>query len=400
VPGFKLNAQAYVMVGYGIPADLPKLPDRVHRLLYGTRSQLENQETGETVERVRTGVTALPGMGFAFGAHFFQEMELEFLVFYAKLAISVGVDVNISKNDARICADTGLPPGANGWYAQGRAYAALEGELGIQLDLFIWKGRFSIIELGAAVALYAQLPNPNYFQGRAALRFSILRGLVKGRCNFNIEFGEKCVIVTDNPLAGLEFISEMKTSDEGDPASVFTEVHTAFNFAMDGIIEIEEITEDDVIIRRFKPFVHKYTLTEADGTPAEQVTTSIEDDGYLAVLYSREALKPMTDYHVTIEIRAYELVSGGQRLVVTNSGDAAGDSRELDFTSGERPTTIVAENILATYPIPGQQYYLQNEVKSAALGNMANKGFFRIKQQDYLFETETEVIPPGSHATA
>src|SRR5690606_33356227 len=67
IPGFKLDAQAYVMVGYGIPAGLPPLPERVHDLLYGGRSQLENQETGGTVERVRTGVTALPGMGFAFG---------------------------------------------------------------------------------------------------------------------------------------------------------------------------------------------------------------------------------------------------------------------------------------------------------------------------------------------
>src|SRR5690606_15037560 len=162
---------------------------------------------------------------------------------------------------------------------------------------------------------------------------------------------------------------------ESDPTSVFTEVHTTFNFAMNRVIEIEELSGEEVIIRRFRPFVHDYTLTEADGTPVEQVTTSLEDDGYLAVLYSREALKPITDYHVAIEIQAYELIAGGgQRLVVTNSGETAGDSRELDFTSGERPETVMAENIVATYPIPGQRYYLQDEVKNAALGNMANKG--------------------------
>ncbi len=390
IPGLQLNANSYIMVGHGIPADLPPLPDDIRAILNESASaQLENQMTGSQVPRTRSGGTMQNGQGFAFGAHIHTALELNFLMFYTKLTMALGFDVNISKNLTRMCAQSGVVPGIDGWYAQGQAYAALMGEMGIKVDLFFIKGQFKFIDLKAVIAMQAKLPNPNYFQGRAALSYDIMQGMIKGRCNFNVELGEPCTPVSTDPLQGLTFISDMRTSENGTPTGVFEDVHTTFNFAMNEVLELEEESSGESVIRRFKPYVYQYVLRKADGTAIPQTSWRLMENGFLASMTHAEAFESATDYHAAIEVRCLELFANGSQRDSYRNGAVANETRAIDFTTGERPSTLMADNVLLTYPFQGQRNYLQQEVKHKNRNMWSDKGFMRIKQQDYLFATSS-----------
>ena len=391
IPGLNLQATSYIMVGHGIPADLPPLPDDIRAVLdANSDNKLNNQLTEGNITRTRSGGTMLNGQGFAFGAHFKSEFELNFLMFYAKMGLALGFDVNISKNLSRVCAESGIVPGVNGWYAQGQAYAALTGEMGIKVDLFFIKGEFKIIDLKAVIAMQAKLPNPNYFQGRAALTYDILQGMIKGRCDFNIEIGTKCTPVSTDPLQGLQFISDMNTSDNGSPASVFSDINTAFNFAMGQVLELEESSSGETVIRRFMPYIHKYELKGPDGSKVTGTSWRLLENGYIARMTHQEAFLSQSDYHVMVEVRSRELFANGSQMDTRINGEVANEQRELNFTTGDRPRDLMEENVLITYPIQGQRNYLQDEIRNNTKVPTPNKGFVKIKQQDYLFETASE----------
>ncbi|MBW7892633.1 MAG: hypothetical protein H3C48_16725, partial [Chitinophagaceae bacterium] len=382
IPGLTLDASSYIMVGHGIPADLPPLPEFISSVL-NEPSQLENQLTNIN-NRVRSNAVMSSGQGFAFGTSFDLSTQFNFLMFYAKLRLVLGFDANISQNDSRVCAETGTAPGINGWYAQGQAFAGIEGDIGIAVDLFFVKGNFSILNARAAIAMTAKLPNPNYFQGRAAFQYSILEGAVTGRCNFNMEFGQKCTVVSNDPLAGLSFINEMKMSDNSDPANVFSDVVTAFNFPVNQVLEIEEESSGEPVIRRFRPYVFDFNLKKGN-TSVSGDNWYVTDQNYLAVLSLNEAMDPETNYTATIELRVKEFLPDGRSIDVMKDGKLAKEVRELHFITGERPDHILEGNVVRSYPLIGQAHYLQGELKSG------DKAYVKIRRQDYLFNTQTEV---------
>lgn len=394
----RLEATSYIMVGHGIPADLPPLPPFIHDLLYAGSSQLDNPATAASVTRVRSNSALQNGQGFAFGMSFDMANEFNFLMFYARLRLMLGFDVNISQNSSRVCAESGEAPGVNGWYAQGQAYAAIEGDIGIKVDLFFIKGKFSILNAAAALAMRAKLPNPNYFQGRAAFRYSILGGAISGHCNFNMEFGQECTVVTNDPLAGLEFINDMRATDDGTPTSVFSDIQTSFNFGMNQVLEVEEESSGQPVVRRFEPYIYAYTLQKADNMPVSGVRWEKADEGYLATIRRDEAFDPRTAHRATIEVRVKQLLPDGRRIDVRRNDTIAREVRVWDFVTGDRPEHIVPENVLFTYPIIRQPNFLPEEGKNAVLGTLAGKGYVKIKQQDYLFQPESQIMPPGVNA--
>ena len=82
--------------------------------------------------------------------------------------------------------------GVNGWYGSGQAYTYLYGVFGVQAKVFGKTYRLPIVSGSSAVLLQAQLPNPIWLKGDVALQYNVLGGLVKGRGNFELEFGEQC----------------------------------------------------------------------------------------------------------------------------------------------------------------------------------------------------------------
>ncbi len=384
------DMNSYFMVGHGIPSELPPLPQFVSNLLNNSSGKrLENQLTSAN-RAGRSPALYQTGQGVAYGSSLDISNRFEYLVFYAQLRLVLGFDLNITKNPERVCAN-GIAPGHKGWYGQGQAYAGIEGSLGIHVDLWFVEGNFEIAKVGAAIAMVAKLPNPEYFAGRAALNYSILRGAVKGHCNFNIEFGENCVIANSNPLGDVKLITDMQPIGDQSP---MVNVSTAFMFPMDTPFEVEEAKADNtVIVRRFQPFIKRYQLFKVQGSvkiPVQDVFQQIEQAGSVGLLKHTSALEANTNYFAEIEVGVNEMTSGTPRLMPNS------EVKNVTFKTGERPQTLV--DIVDAWPIQNQRFFLQNEGLEPAVAlpstddvnfnpsPVGKKGYIKIGQQDYLFK--------------
>ncbi len=76
------------------------------------------------------------GRGFAIGMDLSVDTgDMNFLIFYARLRAGVGFDIMIKDYGETACKGSGQI-GIDGWYANGQAYAYVEGELGIKVNLW------------------------------------------------------------------------------------------------------------------------------------------------------------------------------------------------------------------------------------------------------------------------
>lgn len=388
-----LEFQAYFMVGNGIPAELPPLPREVEEMLNGAdpenRERLGEQALSSdprTTENTFDPTTDV-GDGLAFGAHLYLRLNPSFLIFYADLQAWLGVDVSIVRRPVpQVCTNTGREEGWNGWRANGQAYVALRGELGIGVDIpFICERcRIPIIELGAAVALSAQLPNPEYFSGRVGLQYNVLGGLVSGRCNFQVEVGEKCETGA-GPLEGITFIGDMKPGKPGGwdvkqrNVDVFVKPTVSFNIKMEEF----PLQRDDGRMCCYRPILAETKVFDRNGTAvALRSGESVwSNDRTVLTIKPNEALRANTDYRFSVKIAAEEQCEGspGWRPLAGQNNSGIIESGERFFRTGD-VRTLPDEQVLYAYPLKRQRYYLQGERPAG------NSNFLRVDQwqQDLL----------------
>ncbi|MFN7335882.1 MAG: hypothetical protein ACK5SS_08190, partial [Cyclobacteriaceae bacterium] len=175
---------SYFMVGTKIPGSPPP-PEAVSRILGG--KDLDYMKDLNAIGN---------GAGVAFGSAFsISTGDLTFLIFYAKFEAGLGFDIMIKNYGETYCSNTGRRIGINGWYANGQAYAYFEGAVGIRVKVFGKRRSIEILSIGAAAILQAQLPNPIWVQGTVGGYFSVLGGLVRGNCRFEVTLGKKCEMV-------------------------------------------------------------------------------------------------------------------------------------------------------------------------------------------------------------
>lgn len=385
------NMDMYLMVGYGIPATLPPLPDDIARVLYGPgQSELNTgaASTGAASTReMPPGASnkIQSGQGFAFGTTADISVRFDFAIFYAQLRTMLGMDINVSYNEGRICAETGLAPGINNWYAQGQIFAGLWGEMGVQVDLFFIKGEFPFISLAAAIMMQGGLPNPSYFNGRAGLEYSVLGGAVSGHCNFKFEVGEKCSVVNPNPLSDIEFIAEVLPGDGENDVSVFAYPTVIFNLPVEQLLEIPSGTQEEPDrVRVFKPIIHTFNVYNREDNSVVKGQQIFDEENTQLVYKIDEALAGNIRHTIEIEVKAREhFPNGTSRLVKDGSADWK-ERKEISFNTGERPDHIPEENLRYSYPIKRQAYFLQGESRQGVIR-------YHRSGQNYLFyETKDE----------
>jgi len=183
IGGIRANSQSYFMLGDVIPP-MPPPPKKVVELLKIPTTNLASN---------RNGASLATGKGIAFGSNFgFDTGDLKCLLFYARLDTQIGADVMLTHNNSIKCKGRQGIRGVNGWYGSGQAYTYLYGVFGVEARVFGKSYRLPIVSGSSAVLLQAQLPNPIWLKGDVALQYNVLRGLVRGRGNFELEFGEQC----------------------------------------------------------------------------------------------------------------------------------------------------------------------------------------------------------------
>ena len=341
-----IQTGAYFMVGDNIP-EMPPPPENVIRIL-GLQNEYKND---------RDDAAMLAGKGLAFGADFRMDTgNMNFLMFYARFAAGLGFDVMLKKYaDGISCKGRGKKGiGVNNWYAQGQVYAFFEGEIGIRVSLPFKKGNFPIIQGELAALMQAQLPNPVWIRGIVGGQFSILGGLVRGRCRFEVEIGKRCEFVGGNALSGVEIISDVKPEEGKPEVGVFTSPQATFNLAVDRPFEVRDLVDDKMKKYRVKLDYFK-VVERTSGRTIEGKMEWNEDHTALSFV-PKDILPSEKVLHAEIQVSFEENQRGRWNPV---SGVV--EKKALDFKTGKAPDHIVRRNIAYSYPVMKQLHFHAKE---------------------------------------
>lgn len=168
----------YLMVGHGVPNQLPAPPVQVTQLIQVPTSSLTRPASDAQ--------QILDGKGFAMGLDInVSTGPLQFAALYGQFGVGAGVDFLARKYNSFTC---GYDAGSNGVYAVGQFYAYVQGEIGLRVG----RRTFTIFNAGVAGLMQGGFPNPAWFSGSVGGRYSVLGGLVKDKFNFNVKLGTPC----------------------------------------------------------------------------------------------------------------------------------------------------------------------------------------------------------------
>lgn len=346
----EVEAGGYFMIGDDIPASPPP-PAIVAQILKLPPGALDYM-------RSENASTLGSGKGFAFGSDFrLSTGDLSFLMFYANFQAGLGFDIMVKDYGEAQCKGSGQI-GINGWYANGQAYAYLQGELGIKIKLFMIRKKISIIKGGGAVILQAKLPNPVWIRGYLGGYFNLLGGAVKGSFRFKLEFGSQCEFINETPLGGLKSIADITPTENANEVDVFTVPQVGFNMPVDKSFVID----DDSGTKTYRLKLEEYTVKK-DGVPV-MGTFSWNSTKDLVSFNADETLPQTSKLTLTVKVSFQENVNGAWTTVYDN-GQIATETETRNFTTGTAPNYIPITNIAYCYPVFDQKYVYQNESKQA-----------------------------------
>lgn len=216
------NAGGYFMMGNQLPQQLPPMePSLVTKLQQSGIVVPGNRQSAGT-----TGFVILAGLDANI-----PEKKIEFGTFYAGLSLQFAVDGMMKQQSFNCPGRNGL----QGYYITGKAYAVVNGALGIHVDLPFYQGDIIAAELNAAMMVDAGIMNPYYFKGQFAANYSVLGGLIEGSKTFNFELAEdpscKPKINTNNFSFGT-IVADVKPVKDATDVIVGVEPTIALNFAV------------------------------------------------------------------------------------------------------------------------------------------------------------------------
>jgi len=350
IPGIAtVKTTAYFMLGDNIPGSPPP-PDKVTNFL---------SEKGESYNYMRDLNSLSSGTGLAFGTSLdFSTGDLTCLLLYARFDAESGFDLMIKNYMNVQCKDRSGTIGMDGWYANGQAYFYLGGELGIKVNLKIIKGKFPIISGGAAALLQAKLPNPTWFGGAMGVKFNVLGGLIKGSAKFKFSFGDECelVIPGSSPL-DISMISDLTPMPNAANVDVFAAPQLALTYAANEAFEFS----DEGVTKQYRINVSKFVVKDGNQVLPGEIKWNRENT--LATFYSHDVLPSKKQLKLEVAI-GFEEYKNNRWSVVTSSGQASAETRDLTFTTGDAPNYVPMENIEYAYPVIKQKYYYPGESKS------------------------------------
>lgn len=344
----KASAHAYFHSGTNVPAPAPP-PDGASAVV--TNNALEVAESGQ---------------GLLFGARSHIGIDEKFLVFYLNVGAGFGFDVALVH--PTYCQETGgALAGIDGWYAQAQAFAYLYGSVGIDIDILTYKGRAEAFGVAAAATLAGGSPNPSWIKGAVSGKIRALGGLVTGGpVTVPFEVGTRCTAIVDagNPLE--LYISEIITDLQPDTrnASVFSVPTAAFSINLEQEFELVDKAGKP---RWFRLVPQEFTLRKGgrNGVPVP-TTRKREYDGAIYRIVPNAALEGKAPYHVSVTIRAEELVGGRWDTAKGSDGSNLIISKERSFTTPKRPDKIT-QGVAHTYPLTGQKHFLYRETSAGAI---------------------------------
>ncbi len=301
----KVYANAYLCMGNELPDNgaLPPVPDKVLEALgmkgADGKTHPENMAKLQAAREEQLSGFKNRGIdgGIMFGAAMGAEIGCNAVFCYASVEGMMGFDVVLKKlKDGETCGN-GIMPGWNGFYVNGQAYAMFKGELGLMLDLWIYKGKVPLVDMTLGALVKAGFPNPSWIYGRVRAAGSVLGGLIKFNSTIEMKAGKVCIPTFGNPLDDVEIFGDYNPGDEelergwaeenavspystvgfttnmkmGKYLPLVDQRRTAENIGMGDIPEDDEQVEDKSVLRTYVFRLGR--VNEKTGAPLTAVPT-------------------------------------------------------------------------------------------------------------------------------
>lgn len=364
-----VTLKAYFMAGHKMPSTLPINP-RVMQILNIDENKIAGKRNSAALENAK---------GIAFGASFeLNTGDLSFAIFYASFQLGAGFDILMTNNGEKAyCLGHNPPLGINGWYAKGQAYAYLAGKIGLEARVFRKKKKFEILSIAAAAYMRAEAPNPVWMIGYVGGEYKILGGMIKGKCRFEVEVGERCEIRGGrSALADLELISEVTPDDNTNDVDVFTTPQVVFNVPIESV---QKISEDDGSQKSFRIKLVKLNLKDGDQELAVDKSWNSAND--VVQIIPVAILSPLKKYTLEAEISFEEYVNNVW-IPFEEEGQQLTEKKSVTFTTGELPDKIPLNEIVCSYPVNRQYNFMPGEY---------NKAYFIFKRDVQIFFNPSEL---------
>ena len=357
IGSISVAATSYFMVGTKI-LNSPPPPPEVSKILGGV-----DLDYMKDLNALGTGA------GFAFGAALsINTGELTFLMFYSSFSAGLGFDIMLKNYGDTYCKGSNKRIGINGWYANGQSYGYFEGAIGIKVKVFGRKKKIEILSIGAATVMQAMLPNPIWMRGIVGGHFSVLGGLVKGNCKFEVTLGTKCEIEKSaaDMLADIQVISEITPGQDEKGISVFNTPQAVFNMQVNKEFEIVDMESDSR--RSFRIKLDHFKLV-SEGK--EMVGTLKWNDGQDVLAFNSYEILP-SEKSVTASAQvSFEEYSNGRWATVVDGGQKVVQKMENTFVTSKAPDFIPLSNVEYSYPLIGQANFYKDEIR---------EGYIKLKQ--------------------
>ena len=239
----KIWANAYLCVGNELPNDgqLPPIPQEIDEFLNGSKKDDHLSESGQNKsatanEKRKQAVSQFDGSaksGVMFGAQVGGDFGVRAVICYAEATLLAGFDVVLKQLEDAQCNGK-RAGGKGGFYGMGQVYAMAKGEMGLIIDLWIYKGDWSLISVGVGALLKGGFPNPSWMYGKVKAKCKLFGGLIKFTGSLTFETGDVCFPDAGNPLDDIKIFEDMTPGEEhtsgaianasgwrDDPVSVF-----------------------------------------------------------------------------------------------------------------------------------------------------------------------------------
>jgi hypothetical protein len=363
-----VQTNAYFMLGHNIPA-FPALPSQLQQLLN------QNQWVYEPNIGAAEKTDIEQGKGIAFGAGVHVNTgDIRFLILYASFQAGMGFDVMVKDYSNYVCSQTNAVPGINGWYAQGRVYAYLQGECGVRIKLGPFVKKIPIIRGAAVAILEAKLPKPNWFGGFLGINIRLLGGKIRINVNLKFSFGEQCSLVqaSNGEIDFDEFrvVTAVTPATNTQNVSLFARPVVTCSTVPEGSFELPA-DEQGNIQETYRPHISAITFTK--GSQTFGCTYKLSADSTKITLYPDTAFTAQTNYVLNIKIQYQKLISGSWVNLTNTDGTPVLETTTVNFKTGDNPPNIPDENIGFMYPFKNQRFFYRNEVPQGKVFTTTNR---------------------------
>ena len=251
-----LYADAYLCIGNELPNDgaMPGIPDKVKQFLDGTDVNGKSQKLSDDVEaqKKKTQVEFTKYTqggtqgGMMLGASLGGDFGFRAGICYADVSALMGFDLILKQLAEGAKCNGHDAGGLGGFYGMGQVYAMVQGEMGLILNLLVYKGDWPLISVGLGALLQGGFPNPSWVYGKVRAHVCMLGGLIDFNATAELKAGEVCLPEYANPLADIKIFGDVSPGsdtksdgwDEESKISCYSNVAFTTNMVMNKDIRI------------------------------------------------------------------------------------------------------------------------------------------------------------------